>query len=279
VTLDTAVTALAGALAGYATAKVLAAVRTKAPPARSMRINVNGKRVPVVLGGPLAVGALTGMALVAMAGAVGWDPARAGPVTSGTALLIVALTLAGGLDDRRGNEPDRGFRGHLRAARAGRVTGGLVKLVTGGLAGLGAGALVSSGAMVVVVGASVALGANLLNLTDRAPGRAGKVWLVLVLPLFIWGDAAWVVAASPMAGALLGCLGADLRERAMLGDAGANPLGAVMGLGLAASLPAPGLLIAVAVLLAANLASERWSFSSAIDKRRWLRTVDRLGRK
>lgn len=278
-TLDTAVTALAGALAGYATAKVLAAVRTKAPPARSMRINVNGKRVPVVLGGPLAVGALTGMALVAMAGAVGWDPARAGPVTSGTALLIVALTLAGGLDDRRGNEPDRGFRGHLRAARAGRVTGGLVKLVTGGLAGLGAGALVSSGAMVVVVGASVALGANLLNLTDRAPGRAGKVWLVLVLPLFIWGDAAWVVAASPMAGALLGCLGADLRERAMLGDAGANPLGAVMGLGLAASLPAPGLLIAVAVLLAANLASERWSFSSAIDKRRWLRAVDRLGRK
>jgi len=151
--------------------------------------------------------------------------------------------------------------------------------VTGGLAGLGAGALVSSGAMVVVVGASVALGANLLNLTDRAPGRAGKVWLVLVLPLFIWGDAAWVVAASPMAGALLGCLGADLRERAMLGDAGANPLGAVMGLGLAASLPAPGLLIAVAVLLAANLASERWSFSSAIDKRRWLRAVDRLGRK
>lgn len=278
-TLDTAVTALAGALAGYATAKVLAAVRTKAPPARSMRTNVNGRRVPVVLGGPLAVGALTGMALVAMAGAVGWDPARAGPVTSGTALLIVALTLAGGLDDRRGNEPDRGFRGHLRAARAGRVTGGLVKLVTGGLAGLGAGALVSSGAMVVVVGASVALGANLLNLTDRAPGRAGKVWLLLVVPLLVWGDAAWAVAAAPVAGALLGCLGADLRERAMLGDAGANPLGAVMGLGLGASLPAPGLLVAVTLLLAGNLASERWSFSSAIDGTRWLRAVDRLGRK
>ncbi|MDQ3784333.1 MAG: hypothetical protein M3360_05570 [Actinomycetota bacterium] len=278
-TLETAMTALAGALAGYATASALVAVRTKAPPARSMRTNVNGRRVPVILGGPLALGALTGMALVAMAGAVGWGPARAGPVAAGTALLTVAMTLAGGFDDRRGNEPDRGFRGHLRAARAGRLTGGLVKLLTGGLAGLMAGALVSRGAMVLVVGAAVALGANLLNLTDRAPGRAGKVWLFLVLPLLVWGDPAWAVAAAPLAGALLGCLGADLGERAMLGDAGANPLGAVMGLGLGASLAAPGSIVAVALLLAGNLASEKWSFSSLIDRTGWLKALDRLGRK
>ncbi|MBA2273913.1 MAG: hypothetical protein H0W21_08445 [Actinobacteria bacterium] len=278
-TPDAAVTALGGALAGYAIGKALVAVRIKAPPARSMRTNVNGRRVPVVLGGPLALGAMAGMALVAMAGAVGWGPAIAGPVTAGTSILIVALSLAGSLDDRRGDEPDRGFRGHLRAAWAGRVTGGLVKLVTGGLAGLAAGALVSSGVMVLVVGAAVALGANLLNLTDRAPGRAGKVWLLGTVPLLIWGDPVWAVAAAPLAGALIGCLGADLRERAMLGDAGANPLGAVMGLGLGASLSTPGLLLAVALLLAGNLASEKWSFSSAIDRTRWLRAVDRLGRK
>ncbi|MDQ3766831.1 MAG: hypothetical protein M3346_05745, partial [Actinomycetota bacterium] len=97
--------------------------------------------------------------------------------------------------------------------------------------------------------------------------------------LLAWGDPGWAVAAGPVAGALLGCLGADLGERGMLGDAGANPLGAVMGLGLAVSLFTPGLLVAVALLLAGNLASEKWSFSSAIDRTAWLKAVDRLGRK
>lgn len=278
-TSDHAVTALIGALVGYAGARALVSVRTKAPPARAMRTNVSGKRVPVVLGGPLALGALTGMAWVAIAGALGWGPARAGAATGAVALLVVAMSLAGGLDDRRGDEPDRGFRGHLRAARAGRITGGMVKLLSGGLAGLAAGALVNDGAMVVVVGAAVALGANLVNLTDRAPGRAGKVWLLLAVPLLIWGDPGWAVAAAPLGGALLGCLGADLRERAMLGDAGANPLGAVVGLGLGASLPPPALILAVLFLLAANLSSERWSFSRVIERTWWLRAVDRLGRK
>ncbi len=278
-TPDAAMSVLAGGLAGFATARILVAVRTKAPPARLMRTNINGQQVPVVLGGPLALGSLTGMALVAMTGAVGWGPGRAGSVAAGIALLIVVLTLAGGLDDRRGNEPDKGFRGHLRAARGGRLTGGLVKLVAGGLAGLAAGALVDGGVMVMVVGAAVALGATLVNLTDRAPGRAGKVWLLVAVPLMVWGDPGWAVAAAPLAGALFGCLGADLGERGMLGDAGANPLGAVLGLGLAVSLPAAGVLVAVVILLAGNLASEKWSFSRAIDRTPWLKAVDRLGRK
>lgn len=278
-TSDHAVTVVAGAGAGYVVATALVSARIKAPPARSMRTNVNGRRVPVVLGGPLALGALMGMAAVAMAGALGWGPADAGTVTAGVALLVVAMTLAGGLDDRRGDEPDRGFRGHLRAALAGRITGGLVKLVTGGVAGLAAGALVTDGAVVPLVGASVALAANLINLTDRAPGRAAKVWLLVAVPLLVWGDAGWAVAAAPLAGALLGCLGADLGERAMLGDAGANPLGAVVGLGLGVSLPSPALIVAVLLLLAGNLSSERWSFSRTIERTRWLRAVDRLGRK
>lgn len=274
-----AITALTGALIGCAVARTLVTVRIKAPPARAMRTNVSGRRVPVVLGGPLALGALAGMASVAVAGALGWGPARPGAATGAVALLVVAMSLAGELDDRRGDEPDRGFRGHLRAVRGGRITGGMVKLLTGGLAGLAAGALVGDGVMVVVVGAAVALGANLLNLTDRAPGRAAKVWLLLAVPLLIWGDPGWTVAAAPLGGALLGCLGADLRERAMLGDAGANPLGAVLGLGLGVSLPPPALIVAALLLFAANLSSERWSFSQIIDRTWWLRAVDRLGRK
>ncbi len=64
----------------------------------------------------------------------------------------------------------------------------------------------------------------------------------------------------------------------MLGDAGANPLGAVLGVGLAASLDEPARLVAIVVLLALNLASEKWSFSKAIEASPPLRWLDGLGR-
>ncbi len=277
-TPDAAMSVLAGGLAGFATARILVAVRTKAPPARLMRTNINGQQVPVVLGGPLALGSLTGMALVAMTGAVGWGPGRAGSVAAGIALLIVVLTLAGGLDDRRGNEPDKGFRGHLRAARGGRLTGGLVKLGAGGLAGLAAGALVDGGVMVMVVGAAVALGANLVNLTDRAPGRAGKVWLLVAVPLMVWGDPGLAVAAAPLAGALFGCLGADLGERGMLGDAGANPVGFLAGVGAYVAFPQWALVAALLGVLGLQVLAETVTLSKVIASVPPLRGYDRLGR-
>jgi UDP-GlcNAc:undecaprenyl-phosphate GlcNAc-1-phosphate transferase len=74
-------------------------------------------------------------------------------------------------------------------------------------------------------------------------------------------------------------LPADLSARGMLGDAGANPLGAVWGLGLAAATGTFGRIVTIAVLLVLNLASERWSFSAAIDRTPILSALDRLGRK
>ena len=75
----------------------------------------------------------------------------------------------------RGDERPRGFKGHLGAA--GAIHRRLVKLVAGAVCGTAAGALVSVGGRdrrdrAVPL---VALGANLVNLFDRAPGRAGKV--------------------------------------------------------------------------------------------------------
>jgi hypothetical protein len=82
-----------------------------------------------------------------------------------------------------------------------------------------------------------------------------------------------------MVGALSACLPLDLTEKAMLGDAGANPLGALLGVGLAVSLPAPGRWVAVVALLALNLVSERWSFSAVITTTPWLNRLDQMGRK
>lgn len=258
---------VAGALLG--TAVALALIRR--PPTRTERTNIRGLIVPVVLGGPLV---LAGAGFALTPGSLTLSPRIGGSVAG----LCVALGAAGFLDDVRGDRGARGFRGHLRAAMSGRMTTGLLKLLIGGAGGLAAGVAVANSWQVLTTALLVALSANLFNLLDVAPGRAGKVGVALWVPLLVWGSEGWAVASAGVLGALLVCLPLDLRERAMLGDAGANPLGAVVGLGLALALPPWAAAIAAVVLLALNLSSELWSFSEVIERVGLLRALDRLGR-
>jgi hypothetical protein len=267
----------AGAVVAYAGA-LLATAR---PPKALLRTNVAGKRVPAVLGLWVAAGGLTGIALAACLTELrGWD-LPVGRVTAAAAIVLAVMAVAGRWDDHRGDEQPRGFSGHLAAAGGGRLTGGLVKIVAGGGAGVAAGVLLhpGDGAMLVLTAAAVALAANLVNLLDRAPGRAGKVALLWGLVLTAVGSPSWGLAAAGTLAALAAVLPADLGARGMLGDAGANPLGALLGLGLAASLDTAPLAIAAALLLALNLASERWSFSKVIESAPALRAFDEWGRK
>ncbi|MCZ7628432.1 MAG: hypothetical protein M5U19_04970 [Microthrixaceae bacterium] len=80
-------------------------------------------------------------------------------------------------------------------------------------------------------------------------------------------------------GAAVVLLRPDLREQMMMGDAGANPLGAATGLATVLVF-APSVRVAVlVVLLALNLASEWVSFSQVIERTPPLRYMDRLGRR
>jgi UDP-GlcNAc:undecaprenyl-phosphate/decaprenyl-phosphate GlcNAc-1-phosphate transferase len=273
------ISAVTGAVAGASVCGVLVRTRLKtlAPP-EQMRVNVTGRKVPVVLGTPVLCGALAGLvaAMVALLWGDGSPPLR---LSLATCVVLVPLALAGSWDDRRGNELPQGFAGHLDAARKFRLTGGIVKLVVGGMAGLAAGAIVAHGFAIVEVALAVALGANLINLLDRAPGRAGKVALLAMLPLAALGAVPWTECAAGCIAAVGAALPADLKERAMLGDAGANPVGGVLGLGLAVSLPQTWLVVAIVVLLSLNLASERWSFSQAFARVAILDAFDRMGRR
>jgi UDP-GlcNAc:undecaprenyl-phosphate/decaprenyl-phosphate GlcNAc-1-phosphate transferase len=268
----------AGAVAGalVSAAAIRYRMRAAAPPAL-VRVNVNGREVPAVLGAPIALGALAGLGAawgtLVLEGAM--VPAR---IFAALGCVVVLLWLAGSWDDRRGDERARGFAGHFAAARGFQLTGGIVKLVAGAAAGLAAGVIVAHGATIVEVALLVALGANTINLLDRAPGRAGKVALVVMLPLAFLGEAAWAAGSAGAMAALAVALPADLKQRAMLGDAGANPLGGVMGLGLALSLPEAWRVAVILLLLALNLASERWSFSQAIARIAVLDAFDRMGR-
>jgi len=268
----------AGGVCAAAGTALLVRLRVASPPAVLVRTNVNGRPVPAVLGGPLCIGALAGLGALSMGRATG-AVGSTSSMLAAVAILVAALGAAGAWDDLRGDERPRGFRAHLASLRRRRVTGGIVKLAAGGAAGLAAGYLTTEHPLETLVTAVVvALTANLFNLLDRAPGRATKVAILVAVPLFVVAPHDWRIAASPVAVAALVTLPWDVRERAMLGDAGANPLGAVVGLGVAASLDLGVEVVAAAVLLGANLASERWSFSAVIRGTSALRFLDDIGR-
>ena len=137
-----------------------------------------------------------------------------------------------------------------------------------------------SGRRLLADAALVALAANLGNLLDRAPGRTIKFGLIAYVPIaLVAGTGPVGLALASVVGATVGLLPADLGERLMLGDTGANLFGAVLGLAIVLETSRAvrtGVLIALVVL---NLASERVSFSAVIDRTPGLRQLDRLGRR
>ncbi len=243
------------------------------------RTNYRGASVPVAAGLVLVVGVVVvtvGDALYASA--IDETPSelrRAGPMLL---VLVLGFGLLGLFDDLVGATEVKGFAGHLGALRRGRVTSGLLKL----LGGIAVGVLCVPGDLVESLrgGALVAASANLVNLFDRAPGRAVKVSAVGAVAVCAAGGTGWTSAPTTLVvGAGLGLLVFDLREHCMLGDTGANVLGAAVGYGLVLGLGESAQWAALAVVAALNLVSERVSFGAVIDRVGPLRWLDRLGRR
>jgi UDP-N-acetylmuramyl pentapeptide phosphotransferase/UDP-N-acetylglucosamine-1-phosphate transferase len=240
------------------------------------RQNHRGAAVPTAGGVPLVLSALLVLAVV-------WWRDDALVAAAITSLAAAGFGFLGLLDDLAGVGESGGFRGHVAALARGRLTTGMVKLVGGAATALVAVGVVEPHApvaRVVADAALVALAANLGNLFDRAPGRVTKVAIVAVLGLGLaTGWRTEVVGAAAVTAAAAGLLVPDLREELMLGDVGANVLGAALGLGVVLAC-SPGIRTAVLlVVLVLNAASELVSFSRVIDRVPPLRAVDRAGRR
>ena len=123
----------------------------------------------------------------------------------------------------------------------------------------------------------VAGGANLLNLFDLRPGRAIKVAL-LAGGLLAAGARGRAAAAGPLAAAAA-LLPEDLGERSMLGDAGANALGAMLGAAAATTLPRAARVGVLAVVVGLTAASEKVSFTKVIERTAPLHRLDMIGRR
>ena len=179
---------------------------------------------------------------------VGW---KVGVLNGPTVAAIAAV----GLVDDIWSGPERGFRAHLRSGR----TTGVLKLVGIPAIGLLATRRVS-GALLV------GLAANALNQLDTRPGRALKAYL-----------AAAAVVDAPLGIAVL-LLPYDLREMSMLGDAGSNALGGLLGLKSVERFTERGRWVAIGALAGLTLLGERTSIGAWIDRTPGISWIDRLGR-
>lgn len=173
-----------------------------------------------------------------------------GPSPAVSAICLI------GLADDLWSGPERGFRAHLRAGR----TTGVAKLLGIPLVGLAATRSLS-GALLV------GLAANALNQLDTRPGRALKAFLLAGA-----GGSRWYAASAVLLAPY------DLREMAMLGDAGANALGAVLGLRSVHRLGSRSRWSLVGALAALTLYGERRSIGAAIERTPVLRELDAWGR-
>jgi Glycosyl transferase family 2 len=167
----------------------------------------------------------------------------------------VAAVAALGLADDVWSGPERGFAAHLRRGR----TTGVLKLAGIPLVGLLATRTLS-GALLV------GLAANALNQLDTRPGRALKAYLAASIPL-----------GAPKRTAVL-LLSYDLREMTMLGDAGSNALGALLGLNSVSRFTGRGRWIAIGALAGLTALGERTSLGRIIERTPVLRELDALGR-
>lgn len=241
------------------------------------RSNYRGVAVPVAAGLVIAVAALVvELAFSIWTSADGTGPAELARDTDAFLAGVFGFALLGLFDDLAGAGEIKGFRGHLRALRDGVVTSGMLKLC----GGVALGIVLAPGDLVESLrgGLLIAASANLANLFDRSPGRVVKVSLLGAVLVVVVAGTGWpAVPTMVVVGAGVGLLRADLREECMLGDTGANVLGAAVGFGLVVGLGPIGEWSALAVVVAMNLMSERVSFSAVIDATPPLRWIDRLG--
>ncbi|MDK2882487.1 MAG: hypothetical protein PWP58_823 [Bacillota bacterium] len=195
-------------------------------------------------------------------------------------IALYGAGFVGLVDDAVGDGKYRGLKGHLGAFfKERKLTSGLIKAVTGTILALALGLPAEGRAGNMVAAFNLALSMNAINLLDLRPGRACKAFfLAFFLVVFTGTRNAALILGLPLAMALLVYFPLDLLEKGMLGDTGANALGAILGLILAHDLTFFGQLVSLALLIALHLVATFYSLSALIVRVPPLAALDRLGK-
>lgn len=250
-------TFLLGAAAGFLACLMLPGLLTRLG---FQRTNFEGRSISSAGGVLFAVGAFP------------WLFIAGSPADRAAAAAVVGFGLLGLLDDRWGSAEHKGLRGHFGALLRGTVTTGMAKAAGGLALAAGLALHLSPGIEAGSSMAVVALSANFVNLLDLRPLRALKCFWLLAAPLVLGSAPAALVFGLSLPYARL-----EAARRVMLGDAGSNALGGLLGVLAVKALPWWGEITAATALLGLHLWTERHSLSAWIDERGWARAIDRWG--
>jgi UDP-N-acetylmuramyl pentapeptide phosphotransferase/UDP-N-acetylglucosamine-1-phosphate transferase len=194
-------------------------------------------------------------------------------------VFLLGVGCLGLIDDLAGGEP-RGLRGHGLAFVRGELSTGAIKAVgTVALAAYAVAGEGTSGAELLLDVLVLALSAHLGNLLDTRPGRPEKAVGLIGAGICL---GSWSLSPlepiAPLVPTMANCAWLTLRERAMLGDAGASLIGGMIGILLVTTLSIPWTLPVLAGLIAISLYGELRSISFAIGRIPLLERLDSLGR-
>lgn len=280
--------AVAGLL-GYTATKAILSSKLRTHD-KVVRTNHAGHDVSLVEGPAVTAGLLAGSVLI--------------EAPRQRAATMLVTTIAGGLgavDDFLESGDSKGLRGHLSALAQGQITTGGLKVIGIPLASIAAATILRTGTCtssrglfssnsttadqtwfgstvdVIVTGGVIAGTANLFNLLDLRPGRALKAGLLTLFFMPHKHGLTWAPSAA-IAGASAAAWPDDLDGAVMLGDTGANALGAALGTIVAENSTATQRVLVLSGLVGLTLLSEKVSFTSIIESTPGLREIDAFGR-
>jgi UDP-GlcNAc:undecaprenyl-phosphate GlcNAc-1-phosphate transferase len=203
--------------------------------------------------------------------------------------IIVGMGFMGLVDDQMGNPHSKGFKGHfLTLIKSRQLTSGCFKALFGASIALvfsiGVALSVKSPWLlwnILINFLLVSLAANMVNLFDLRPGRAGKIYLLafLVIIAFSQNLENYFGLFIPLVGIILYYLPFDLRAEVMMGDVGSNVLGASLGMMMAWMFNDVSKIVALTMMIVLQLSAEKVSFSKVIERFTILRFIDDIGRR
>jgi len=192
---------------------------------------------------------------------------------------VLAMGVAGFIDDMLGNRNDTGLKGHFKALVKGRLTTGAFKALFGGLISLLISYLLSDNVLNMLINTIIiALFTNAINLLDLRPGRAVKGFLfgtlvlsiispISILHILLYGLASSTIAYMPY----------DLKSMTMLGDVGSNILGIALGIAFVTNSFSTRVIVLV-LLIIFHIFTEKYSLTKIIENNKFLKYFDQIGR-
>lgn len=192
---------------------------------------------------------------------------------------IISMFFVGSLDDLIGDRSVSGLKGHFKSLLKGQLTTGGFKALFGGFVGLVVSVCITNSIPEIIVNTLViALSTNFMNLFDLRPGRAIKVYLLVMIPIFLTLPGIMNIFPLLILPNVLAYFNTDLKARAMMGDTGSNVLGMSIGIMMAFGYDMNVKIAWLVFLVLIHLFTEKFSITKMIEKSKVLKFIDNLGR-